>query len=252
MNESDGSNDLQSSYDFNSSWAERIAFLIIVGLAIEIAAVFVFQKPLWEAAFTVLATTLIAAGVWGELIFARRAKTAGDGIVAQANERAAKADLARAELEAKLSPRMLNQRQWDLIQSFKGKFSAINIAFETDAELWWFASELRNAFMSAGIASAMFSRDPTVHSFSIMIFEPNGFDGARARTAGPLSELFDAQHQLPYGMAAFIGGLPTDILKHAGDDEEARAFLQRTPMIIVGGRFIVPPSHWPKPPKQTP
>jgi hypothetical protein len=138
---------------------------------------------------------------------------------------------------------MLNQRQWDLIQSLKGKFSAINIAFETDAESWWFATELRNAFMSAGIASAMFSRDPTVHSFSIMIFEPNGLDGARARTAGPLGEIFDARDQLRYAGAAFITELPTDVLKHASDDEEKLAFLQRTPMIIVGGRFIVPPAH---------
>jgi hypothetical protein len=104
--------------------------------------------------------------------------------------------------------------------------------------------------MSAGIKAALFSRDPSVHSFSIMIFEPNGFDGARARTVGPLAELFDARHQLPYGTAAIIGGVPTDVLKHAGDDEKAQEFLQRTPMIIVGGRFIVPPAHWPKPPKQ--
>ena len=168
---------------------------------------------------------------------------------AEATERAAKADLARVQFEAQLSPRMLDQSQWDLIQSFRGKFSAINIAFETDAESWWFANELKKAFMQLGIIGGMFSRDPSVHSFSVMIFEPNGFDGARARTVGPLVELF--KDQQVYGSAAIIGGLPTDILKHAGEDEEARLFLQQTPMIIVGGRFIIPPAHWPKPPKQT-
>jgi hypothetical protein len=168
---------------------------------------------------------------------------------AEANERASKADLARTQLEAQLSPRMLNQEQWDSIQSFKGKFSAINVGFETDAEAWWFANELRNAFVSAGIPCAMFSRNPAVHSFSIMVFEPSGFDGARAKTVMPLVKLFNPRNQLQYGSAVIIDALPKDILEHAGDNEELRTLLLKVPMIIVGGRFIVPPSHWPKPPK---
>jgi hypothetical protein len=142
---------------------------------------------------------------------------------------------------------MLDQREWDLIQSLKGKFSAINIAHETDAEAWWFANELKKAFISAGIEGGMFSRDASVHSFGNFLFEPNGFEGARPRTVAPLVEFFKDQQS--YGSAAIITGLPRDILQLAGDNEEARAYLSRTPMIIVGGRFIVPPAHWPKPPK---
>lgn len=258
MSKGTSESELRSRYERNSAWAERLALLILVGLAVEIVAVFFLKKPLFEGALTIAANALILAGVWGELLFERRAREAGDGIVAEANaraaeanERASKADLARTELEAQLSPRMLNQEQWDLIQSLKGKFETINIAYETDAESCWFAAELQKAFSLAGIVSAMFSRDPSVHSFSIMIFEPQGFDGARPKTIGPLSELFDARHQLPYGTAAIISGLPTDVLKYASDDEEAIAFLKRTPMIIVGGRFIVPPSHWPRPKPKT-
>ena len=146
---------------------------------------------------------------------------------------------------------MLNQEQWDLIQAYKGKFSAMNIGYETDAEAWWFATELKNAFMSAGINGEMIPRDPSVHSFAIFIFEPNGFDGARPRTTSSLVELFKAENQLMYGSVAIITGLPTDIVRQAGDDEDRRAFLTQTPMIIVGGRFIVPPPHWPRPPKKS-
>lgn len=145
---------------------------------------------------------------------------------------------------------MLNQRQWDLIESFKAQFSAINIGYEADAESWWFAMELRKAFMSVGIQGSMLARDPTVHSFSVMVFEPSGFDGSRPKTVAPLVELFKAEDQLKHGTAAIITGIPTDILRAAGDSEEWREFLLQTPMIIIGGRFIVPPAHWPKPPKQ--
>jgi hypothetical protein len=169
---------------------------------------------------------------------------------AEANERASQADLARTELEAQLSPRMLNQEQWDLIQSIKGKFSAINIGFETDAEAWWFAGQLKNAFRSVGIKGEMLSRDPSVHSFGILIFDPKGFDESRPRTVEPLVKLFKPENQLRYGSAAIITGLPEDVLQQAGDNEEARSQLIQTPMIIVGGRFIVPPDHWPKPPRQ--
>jgi hypothetical protein len=87
-----GSGDFQSKYEFNSTWADRIAFLIIVGLAVDIAAVFILEKGLLEGALAISANTLIAAGVWGELWFAKRAKEAGNRIVAQALERAAKAE----------------------------------------------------------------------------------------------------------------------------------------------------------------
>jgi hypothetical protein len=235
-----------------------IFFGIVLEIGILILVWFCNGKNGWEIFGSITANALIGYGLIREYVVLLRAmiatgaiKRQSDRKVAEANDRAAKADLARVELEKQLAPRMLNQEQWDLIQSFKGKFETINIAYETDAEAWWFATELQKAFMFAGITSAMFSRDPSVHSFSIMIFEPLGFDGSRAKTVGPLIELFSAKQQLPYGTAAIIGGLPTDVLKHAGDDEKAAAFLQRTPMVIVGGRFIVPPSHWPRPKAKT-
>jgi len=66
----------------------------LVGLAVEIASVFILRKSLLEGALTIASAAFIWVGVWGELLFAKRAKEAGDGIVAQANARAAEAELA--------------------------------------------------------------------------------------------------------------------------------------------------------------
>lgn len=90
--------DLGPIYERNSKWAERLASLIIVGLAVEIAAVFMLHKPPLEAVLSIASTVLIIAGVWGELIFERCAKEAADGIVAQAKERVAESELRIAKL----------------------------------------------------------------------------------------------------------------------------------------------------------
>ncbi len=94
-----GTNNLQSKYDFNSAWAERIAHLIIIGLAVDIVAAFILGKSYLEITLNIGANLLIIAGVWGELLFSRRAKEAGDGIVAEANANAAKAQERTASLE---------------------------------------------------------------------------------------------------------------------------------------------------------
>jgi len=93
--------ELRPIYERNSKRAERFALLILVGLAVEIADVFIFEKPLVEALLTIGSTALILTGVWGEIFFERRAREAGDGIVAQANARAAEAqsETARLQLE---------------------------------------------------------------------------------------------------------------------------------------------------------
>ncbi len=261
INASNG--DLEGASSSCERWGIGFAGIVVVAVIAEL--VISWAKPPYLLFLTesAVADAVIAIGIAGEILLGtiwnnriqtelrRRSNEQLASAVqsaAKANERASQADLARLQLEAQLSPRMLNQRQWDLIQSLKGKFSAVNIGYETDAECWWFAMELKKAFMSAGITGVMLPRDPTVHSFSIMVFEPSGFDGSRPKTVAPLVELFKAEDQLKHGTAAIVGGVPTDILQHAGDNEEAKASLRQTPMIVVGGRFIVPPAHWPKPP----
>jgi hypothetical protein len=253
-------NDLEGASSSCERWGLGFAGVVVFAVVAELVIAWLEPPYLSFLTYSAIADAVIALGIAGEVLLgtiwnnriqtelrSRSNKQLASAIqsAAEANERASKADLARTQLEAQLSPRMLNQRQWDLIQSFRGQFPAINIGYETDAECWWFA-------MTAGINSVLIPRDPTVHTFSIIIFDPSGFDGSRPKTVAPLVELFKAEDQLSHGTAAIIGGLPTDILRQVSDNEGWKAIVVQTPMIIVGGRFMVPPSHWPKPAKPGP
>jgi hypothetical protein len=162
-----GSGDLQSKYEFNSTWAERIAFLIIVGLAVDISAVFVLEKAFPESVLTISANLLIVAGVWGELIFEKRAKEASDGIVAQANKRAAAANEKAAELKislekerAKRLGRALTKEQWDVLQTLRGKITKVRVICDTDVEARYFSGQLTTALRDAGIQIEMEAPKP--------------------------------------------------------------------------------------------
>jgi hypothetical protein len=101
------------------------------------------------------------------------------------------------------------------------------------------------AFMSVGIKAAFIPRAPEVQSFGTLIYDPKGFDGARPRTVEPLIELFRKSDTLP--SLAIVTGVPTDITEAAGRlPYDAISSLPHTPMVIIGGRFTVPPAYWPK------
>jgi hypothetical protein len=232
---SDG-RDLRTEYEKNSASAERIALLVLVGLAIEIAGALIFEKSWLEASITIIATALIAIGVWGEIIFGRRAKEAGDGIVAEANaraaeanERAANADLARVELETRLAPRELTQEQFEALQELKGKYDTINVAYETDAETRWFATSIVSALFAAEIKVGHFRRAADVHSFGAMIYEPGA--SASSLRDGVLMGIF-RKAAIFKGAVKLISKLPLDIPAPLD-----------APLIVVGGRFILPPSR---------
>jgi hypothetical protein len=147
---------LQSRYEFNSVWADRIARLILVGLIVDIGAAFAFRKSLLESSVSIIADALIAIGVWGELWFEKRAKTAADGIVAQANARAAEAN-ARAE-EAKLelarltTPRTLTAEQQseltEKVRPFAG--TPFVLFIQPDPEPLNLANQIAQALVAAG------------------------------------------------------------------------------------------------------
>jgi hypothetical protein len=60
-------------------------------LIVEIAAVFILNKPWSEAVLTIFSTLFILVGVWGEIILEKRSKESGDKLVTAALNRAAKA-----------------------------------------------------------------------------------------------------------------------------------------------------------------
>ncbi|MGH7098987.1 MAG: hypothetical protein ACREE4_15180 [Stellaceae bacterium] len=91
-------NDLRSISDFNSDWADRVARLILVGLVADILNVFISNR-IWHGGLTVFANVLIWFGVWGEIRFAKRARTADDNRVAEAERALATAIERGAKLE---------------------------------------------------------------------------------------------------------------------------------------------------------
>lgn len=124
--------DLKSRYERNSARADWLAKLIILGLAVEIAGVFILQKEMLEGAVTILSTALIAIGVWGELKFSHRAREAGDAIVAEAEARAAEANLKAREAGLELAkfraPRSLNREQTERIAGKIKPFAGTSFA----------------------------------------------------------------------------------------------------------------------------
>lgn len=249
----------QTTHDLFTRRAEKVAWLIVLGLAVELIGMFWSGRPVWEIAVQAIADLLIAGGVGFELWFERVARVAGDALQAEAkksvaeankaaeeaNARASEADLKRAKLELRLQPRSFNQEQWDLIQALRGKFSAVNIAYETDGETSWFAEQVRQALVAAKISVRMYERPPHIHTFGTMIFEPSGFDGAKPRSTGPLMEIFEKSDVRT--ALAFTMQIPNDILALIANREmpvsgKPSPPSLSQPMIILGGRFVLPPN----------
>lgn len=145
--------DHQSKYEFNSTWSERVASLIIVGLAVEIAAVFVFKKPFWETVATILANVLIVAGVWGELIFAKRAKAASDKIVAAAHTRAAIAIEGAKRAFVATEPRTIDRDKFSETIRI-GPPGKAEILYARQDGCMWLALNIHAALITAGWVSA--------------------------------------------------------------------------------------------------
>jgi hypothetical protein len=151
-------NDLKSISDFNSAWADRVAFLILVGLAVDIAAIFILGKTWPENGLTIAANSLIAIGVWGELWFAKRAREADDGRVAEATARAAEANARAAEaslaLEQFKAARALSPEQQrriaDKLKQFAGTAFDAGIGPKGDPEPLYLIRDISAALVLAG------------------------------------------------------------------------------------------------------
>ena len=226
--------ELGHSFESCERWAEGSALAVIAGLVLEVGIAFSHPpfNSFWEHWGAVVADTLVALGVAGEVLFGRMGRTRQNELTRRSDKKLTEAIDRATELENKLRPRAINQEQWDLIQTLRGQYTAINVAYETDAETWWFANDISRALYVAGITVGIFSRSADVHSFGSLIFEPNGFDGSNPRTSKALYEVFIESKLI--GALAFITKLPEDI--QAPSD---------IPMIIVGGRFILPPAWHP-------
>jgi hypothetical protein len=148
--------DLKSISDFNSRWADRVALLILVGLGVDIGAAFVSDET-WRKGLTILANSLIALGVWGELWFAKRAREADDSRVAEAERAVAEANARVAEAELRLEELRKSAGPWDINREIFNKElegqlkSRVQIWYLPDiSDGFWFASRLSGALIGAG------------------------------------------------------------------------------------------------------
>jgi hypothetical protein len=179
------SNDLKSVSEFNSVWADRVAYLILVGLLVDIADLFTSEGR-WKIGVSIGANLLIFGGVWGELWFAKRAREADDGRVAEANARAAEATLQVARLRA---PRVLNPEQRSRISEKMRQFGGPRVsvgAIPQSFEATTLAEQIVRVLLDAGIQAHSNQGGAEVH------IGPAHGVVARTTTGNDLGEAFVA------------------------------------------------------------
>ena len=131
-------------YARNTRRAEVAGWFIVVGLCVELGAMFWAVRPLSEIIPQVIADCLIAGGVAFELLFGRIARVAGDSAQAEANARVAEAEQRTAELEKLTSWRRIFEHQRKTITPMlKDKIPQIVfVLWEDSAESFTYAREL--------------------------------------------------------------------------------------------------------------
>jgi hypothetical protein len=199
--------ELRSRYEKYSAWAERLALLILVGLAVEIADVFILKKPWLEGIFTIAATTLIFAGVWGELLFEKRAKEAGDRLVAKANARAAEAQLELANF--RLPRRWVLRGKTDAITERLRPFAGTE--FDSglgqsgeQADFWW---DLEPIIVAAGWVHVQWRADANVLPFVISQGPDRPLSGSVAAANVEIHVHPDSRERLSPAATALISAL---------------------------------------------
>lgn len=234
-------------------WGIWCGVFVVLSVAAEL--IIAWCDPPYETflKLSVWPDAVIGIGIIGEVLFGMRNSRIQTELRARSNDKlgaaekeAAEANArakeslqrseeehhARVKLEMNLQPRSVSPEQFLFIQDLKDRFEAVNIGSESDGETLWFARQLEDAFLRAGIAVAMFKRSVDEHSFSTRIYEPNGFDGGRARTVEPLVDIFHMSEIRP--ALVVITSMPTDIQAPTN-----------IPMIILGGRFVLQPTWFP-------
>jgi hypothetical protein len=140
-------------------------------------------------------------------------------------ERAANAERQLLELQHYQQPRQLTKEQFDAIQTLRGKYKSINVAYENDADSVMFATELAVALGEAGIKAALFPRSDPEHSTGgIMLYDPIAFENPGGKPTGGEPLLSTLKSVGLYG-GALLALRPTDI-----------AAPPEIPMIIVAGK----------------
>ncbi|HYK81086.1 MAG TPA: hypothetical protein VEU95_15735 [Micropepsaceae bacterium] len=155
---------LERRYERFSKRAERIAWLIVAGLALDLVVVCISDAPIREKTLQALADALIVGGVAGELAFERIARTAGDSVTAlareraaQATERAAKAELETERIKKQVEPRRISSEQYAKIAAtLKGHPMDVGMSFsQGDPEARQYADDILKIFNAVGLQPSL-------------------------------------------------------------------------------------------------
>ncbi len=160
--------ELEGAQKFCEHFAIVSTGLVFIGLVIEVYVA--IEHPSFDSSLerwgSVIADVLVAFGVLGELLpsmLVRRYNTevkrrSDDRLseairqAANANERAANAELELGKLQAQVAPRVLGKEQHDALQMVRGHFSKVYITSQQDSEAAMFAFQIRLALRAAGIS----------------------------------------------------------------------------------------------------
>jgi len=140
--------------------AERIegwcAWLVLSAIVLEVV---VWISPLCPFLFKVgnaLSDGAVAIGIYGEMRFGQIAGNILKIMLAEAVERAAKAELETVRLQAQIAPRVLTEEQIAALSSLKGQAVSANVTWTLDLEASIFASQLIRVLMGAEVMLKIF------------------------------------------------------------------------------------------------
>jgi hypothetical protein len=218
-------------------WAELCVLAIVNGLVLEIivaAGPFTVGQ---EHAAAVVANTLIALGVYFELLFSKRGNSAqaelvrrSDLVAAAANERAAAANERAAQIERLTARRHVSPEQRTRLETaVREKAAEIDLLIEfqrDDSDAYIYAHEWGQAFRAAGVTKARIGANSFLFGAAF---------GLRVTDAVGLDHKLLA-HALVDPISPMVGFVNTDLTKHLPSDQTAPNLY-----IFVGPK---PPPEW--------
>jgi hypothetical protein len=231
-------NELEGASGSCERWSIWCGFLVIVGIIAEFAIAMIEPPYGLFLKLSAVPDAGVAIGIVGEVLFGilnnrlqTELRARSNAKLSEAIERAAKTDLARVELEKQLSARTLTQESFDILQKLKGKIPAVIVASDADSEPAWFANIIAIALQKAGIDVGIVTRGAHAHSTANFVCDRRAFSNPDGEPTNgePLVSIFKEAGIPLDGISAVR---PMDLPEDNPD----------VPMIVIGGRFIIPPN----------
>jgi hypothetical protein len=146
---------LKESLLTNTQRTEYSAWLVVVGLILEIPTLFWFSvdKPESETALLIFSTFLITLGVYGEIRFGRKVAASSEELQRISDKKIAEANLETEKIKAlvqwrAITPEMRNQLLSALAQT---RYNIV-VEYVDDPEAIYFAMQFVEIFKEAGWA----------------------------------------------------------------------------------------------------